>query len=546
MTYSKHLFSMVFALSLTASVALAKQNPNSSIEFINQCLAAPNCELNLFAEVSKTYRPSGEETELRDYVLAIKNQAEKMIWKKQLETFQDKIGNILIRLPATGKFVGKNANYFSLQSHMDMVLAYADAKPGEDIKPYFKDGVRIEVKDGWLQSVGNKTSLGADNGIGVAMELRYLIDPKIDHPPLELIFTVQEETGLLGAFGSELPILSKKMLCLDGMTPEPGFIIAGAQGASGNEIKGTVTDLVQADSDNTMTVQVTVTQLAGGHSGGDIHRNRLNAIKAFGSLIKFLSSKVGEVSVKTLVAGDVGVLNKIPNLFQAELVIPKSKVTQDLNYQIETYLKTLIMQNPDDGAKGKITVSIITNAQQKTLTNHAGFTQFLVDSIENASNGVLDTDPAYFNGVFTSSNLSFMKISQNQTGQTDFLMGFLTRSFRADRITYFANSITTLFASNRVFYSPLVTKKMEVPPWMEPDSSELLNETLTQTGLFTKKFYLAGGLEPSAFKGKIKDLQVIALGPFNQLAHSVNEKLKVDSVEPTAQGIRKILSNQRR
>ena len=537
-------FLILAIVFLTSLSGFATQIPNSSIQFLNQCLTSPDCDLMLFSEIAKTYRPSGEETELANYVIAIKSISEQEIWKKPLEETRDKFGNILIRLPATGKYVGLNSNYFSLQSHMDMVLAYSEAKPGEDIKPYFRNGIQLEIKDGWLQSVGNKTTLGADNGIGVAYALHYLIDPRLEHPPLELIFTVQEETGLIGAFNSELPILSKKMLCLDGMTPEPGYIIVGAQGGIGNEVKATTQKMLTVNSSETVTVQISVTQLAGGHSGGDIFRNRLNAIKAFGGLVKFVASKVGEVSVKTLVAGNVPVLNQIPNLFQAELVIPKAKVSTDLKYQIETYLKSLLV-NPDDAAKAKIEIFINTENQPTVLTNQYDFTNFLVATIEQAPNGVLETDPKYYNNVYTSSNLSFMKIAPTPTGSSEFYMGYLTRGFNAEHITGFADQIKNLFTVSNAIAAPVVTNKMSMPPWIEPDSSELMNETLTLSGVFSKKFYLTAGLEPSAFKAKIKDLQVIALGPYNQMAHSVNEKLKVDTIASTFVGIQKIITNQK-
>jgi dipeptidase D len=208
-------------LLLAPALAQAKQIPDASEEFVIECRQTSDCELRFFSELSKTFRPSGKEDELRDYVLAVKETAEKLVWKQKLETFQDTIGNVMIRLPATGSFAGKTRPYFALQSHMDMVLAYVDAKPGENLEPYFKDGVITEIKDGWVQAKDNRTTLGADNGIGVATELRYLIDDRIAHPPLELIFTVQEETGLIGANHFQAMTYSSMFLLLKwrGATP---------------------------------------------------------------------------------------------------------------------------------------------------------------------------------------------------------------------------------------------------------------------------------------------------------------------------------------
>ncbi|MBC7428302.1 MAG: hypothetical protein H7336_06805 [Bacteriovorax sp.] len=527
---------------LIAISTLATQMPDSSIEFLKTCAAGPECEIKLFYELSKTYRPSKEEDQLRDYIVKIKTVAETSIWNQNLETFQDKIGNLMIRIPATGSFVGRNNAYFALQSHMDMVLAYADAKPGEDIRKYFAEGIKVEIKDGWLQSEGNKTTLGADNGTGVATGLRYLIDPKLSHPPMELIFTVQEEIGLLGAFNSELPLLSRKMLCLDGMTPEPGFIIAGAQGASARVLTG-LAKATDTDHAQDAVIEVTVSQLARGHSGGSIHLKRLNAMKAFGNLAKFVSSTVGPIQIKNLIVGD-RVLNKIPNLFKAEMVIQQSSLTSDLSYQIETYLRKLIAENTDDNQNAKIEIKIQSAAGTRFLTTDFDFTKQLIDSILQSPNGVIDSDSKYFNSVLTSSNLSFVELQPSaDNSQINFQFGAMSRGFVDSRVNEIADQIQGLVSANKL--SELkVEQKMLIPAWMEPESSVLLNKILTDSGLFTKKFYLNGGLEPSAFKQKFLDLEVVALGPYTLNAHSVMEKVRLDTVQPTIDGIRKIIESQ--
>ncbi|MGZ3650721.1 MAG: M20/M25/M40 family metallo-hydrolase [Bdellovibrionota bacterium] len=527
---------------LLAPLAHAKQQPDFSAAFLSQCRAAPDCEVRLFKELSKTFRPSRKEDELRDYILAVKGTAEDLVWKQKLETFRDPIGNIMIRLPATGSFVGQNKPYFALQSHMDMVLAYSEAKPGENLEPYFKDGVAIEEKDGWLQAVGNRTTLGADNGIGVATELAYLVDDRKAHPPLELIFTVQEEIGLLGAAGSELPILSRKMLCLDGMTPEEGMIIAGAQGGHGEALhfNARATDTSRAGTD--VQLNVMVTKMAGGHSGGDIHRGRTNAVKLVAELMEELEKNNSSVRLKSLVAGDIGVLNKIPNLFQAEIILAAASAEANLAENVRAFLLSRISQNADDLASAVIAVDVVPAPEGAVAASD--FSHFLAGAIGAAPNGVLDQDPAFYHSVFTSNNLSYMRFGPTTAGGLAADFGFLARSFSNPRMDDITGTVITSL-SDRAFVSDFAHEtKMNFPPWMEPDSSHLMQDVLHNSGYFSKKFFLNAGLEPSAFKQQIPTLEVVALGPMIQYAHSVKERLKLDSIPPTLEGVKRIVQMQ--
>lgn len=550
---TKNLFPFFIALIFVFSSvgANAKLLPNSSQKFLKKCAQSTDCELQLIFEIAKTYRPSKEEGELRDYILAIKETSETHFWKKKLTVDQDKIGNLMITLPATGRFAQKNLPHFALQSHMDMVLAYADAKPGENIKPYFKDGIKLEIVDGWLQSVGRKTSIGTDNSTGVAFSLRYLIDPKIEHPPLELIFTVQEEIGLVGAFASELPIRSQKMLCLDGMTPEPGFIIAGSQGG--------ITKTMNLQSDISKTskgqtnqakavIKISVVKLAGGHSGNDIHRGRLNAVQAFAKLVSFISSQIQDsVQIKTVVAGDIGVFNKIPSMFNAELIIPAEKISQDLNERIKAYLVNLVALNSDDAKNAEINIEFSepNSHEPILLSTSQEFSDQLISAILQTPQGRVEEDAAFFNSIKTSNNLSFLKITPDKDG-TGYLstIGTMTRGFVAEQMFSFSSELPNHLNQMTSKTSLETNIGASVQPWIEPEDSKLLNQVLSLKG-FSKKFFMNGGLEPSAFKTKIKNLEVVALGPYQMMAHSFNERLKIDTLAPTKQSILKIIQMQK-
>jgi len=529
------------ALALATPTAHAKLIPDSSEAFVTACRAATDCELRFFGELSKTFRPSRKEDALRDYVLAVKTTAENLVWKQKLETFQDPIGNVMIRLPATGEFVGKDKPYFALQSHMDMVLAYVDAKPGENLEPYFQDGVTTEIKDGWIQSKDNRTTPGADNGIGAASSLRSLLDDRIAHPPLELIFTVQEEIGLFGAAQFQIPILSRKMLCLDGMTPEEGMIIAGSQGGRAEVLHFAAKDTEASRSDQDLLLSITVTKMAGGHSGNDIYRGRTNAIKLVASLMNELAQNGRNVRLKSLVAGD-GIINKIPNLFQAEIIVPAAGAEPDLADRAKSFLIAQISKNEDDIRNAIVSTSV--GAAAAGTIAAANFSSFLAGSILAAPNGVIDTDPSYWHSVYTSSNLSFLNFGLGADGALRADFGFMTRGFSDARMDAIVGGIESEF-SNRAFVSDYQRElRSSYSPWIEPDTSVLMRDVLTRSGYFNKKFFLNGGLEPSAFKVRIPTLEVVALGPMILYAHSVNEKMKLDSIPPTLEGVRKILQMQ--
>lgn len=528
---------------LVSAFSVAKDIPRSDVKFLSECAQSKDCEINLIMEIGKTYRPPKEESELREYILNIKATAEKYFWKRKLETFHDDIGNVMIRLPATGRFSKKNYKYLALQSHMDMVLAYTDAKPGEDIRPYFKDGVKLEIKDGWLQSVGNKTSIGADNSTGVAFSLRYLIDPSIEHPPLEIIFTVQEEIGLVGAMESNLPIKSRKMICLDGMTPEPGYIIAGSQGASANHMQFESLGKI-LPKDKYQVVKISLTKLAGGHSGGDIHRERANGIKVFGNTLKYLMQEYGDVGVMSVVVGDVGVLNKIPNIMGAEFVIPVKNVKPDLQKKLEVYIKSIAFKNPDDAKDGRLEISLKELTHEKASISTNDFNQFLVGAIDQSPNGVLEKEKPFANDIKLSNNLSFLQVGDpKSSGKLTGEFGFMVRGFHDPSILATKEKIVGHFKHEHLTKNFQTKQVMDISAWIEPENSPLLLSVMS-IPQFSKKYYIAGGLEPSAFKKKYPDLEVVALGPFMQYAHSVNERLKVDTVAPTGQNILRIIQAQ--
>ena len=528
--------------------AQASQSPDVSFDFVKKCTSSTNCDLLLFSEILKIYRPSKEETAAADYIWSLKTLAENFIWKSPLWAQRDQIGNIVIRLPGTGKFKGDHkAKYFALQSHMDMVLAYADAKPGEDIRKYFVNGITPEVIDGWIYSKAKKTTLGSDNGIGMAMSLRYLLDPRISHPPLELIYTVQEEIGLVGASNLKIPLLSRQMLCLDGMTPEPGMIIAGAQGGATGLIKAPIKGEVSLP--NSSFVQVTLTKLAGGHSGGAIHLKVLNGIRAlaavFDELLKFDSTS----RTQRIVAGDIGIYNKIPNLFQATFLINSTRPAAEIKVAIENRLKAVIAALPDENKAYNLDIQF-ANASAAIQVATTAETLAFFQGVITSPNGVLETDPKFPNGVKTSSNLSFWSfgttssagVKRSDDPPMSYRFGFMSRSFTDEGLKKTFDAVSSsLMNPLGPLTKPTIENASYFPPWMAPANSTLLKKALSLKDVFQKTYFLAGGLEPSVFSKTYPDMDVLAIGPLTMGAHTVNERLEITSVARISKAIEKLL-----
>jgi len=220
-----------------------------------------------FEAITRVPRPSKKEEKIRDYLVG---------WAKEhgLEYRCDETGNVVIRKPATTGYEGRPT--VILQSHMDMVC-----EKNSDVAFDFEhDAIRTRIDDGWVRAEG--TTLGADDGIGMAAALAMLASATVAHPALEALFTVDEETGLTGAFGlGEGMLTGKYLINLD--SEDEGELFIGCAG--GVDTVAKFSPMVTPAPDGFEYFRIDVKGLAGGHSGDDIEKGRANSNKLMARLL---------------------------------------------------------------------------------------------------------------------------------------------------------------------------------------------------------------------------------------------------------------------
>lgn len=228
---------------------------------------------NYFYEIMQIPRPSGKEEKIIEY---LKSFGEK----HKLETKVDEVGNVLITKPASkGK---ENVPSVVLQSHVDMVCE----KNSGTIHNFDTDPIKAVIENGWL--IAKETTLGADNGIGVALQMAILSDNSLEHGPVECLFTVDEETGLKGAFSLKSDFVKSRLLInLD--SEEDGEFTIGCAGGGDTVVRFNYQKT--AVPENHLAYQIIISDLQGGHSGEDINKNRGNAVKLVTRIMWNLSGK---------------------------------------------------------------------------------------------------------------------------------------------------------------------------------------------------------------------------------------------------------------
>lgn len=468
-----------------------------------------NCRevFNLFQQISSIPRCSKNEKKISAWVIQWAD-------KKGFNHKKDTAGNLLISVPPSPRY--ENAPVIVLQGHMDMVC---EKKP-ESTHDFSKDPLELVFEDEWVRA--KDTSLGADNGIGLALALAVASDKSVVHPPLELLFTVDEETGLTGAGNLKEKWLEGKML-LNIDSEDDSILIVGCAGGEETLIKLPIT--YEPLPEESRIGRLTVHGLRGGHSGLDIHEQRANAIKIIVRSLLFLM-KHFPVSLISLHGGSAH--NAIARDAKAVIAL-SSEAVDSIAQHIRKFEKTVQEEFEDIDPGLKITFEknneIANLSAPKISEKPALDTLRLLCAMPH---GVYNMSYKIARLVETSSNLATVH-TNNKTVE----IVTSQRSNIVSRLSEITGHIKALSA----LAGAETRAQNAYPPWQPRMDSPLLNHCIdAYKGLYGSKPKIEvvhAGLECGIIGAKYPDMDMISFGPTIKGAHSPDEKLKIASVEKT-------------
>ncbi|HZL10566.1 MAG TPA: aminoacyl-histidine dipeptidase [Prolixibacteraceae bacterium] len=455
-----------------------------------------------FYQLTQIPRPSNHEEQIRKFVADFGKSL-------GLETIQDESGNVIIRKPATAGMEKRKG--VILQGHLDMV----PQKNSDKDHDFTKDPIETMVDGEWVKS--NGTTLGADNGIGVAAAMAVLASKDIAHGPVEAIFTATEETGMDGANGLKGGILKGDIL-INMDSEDEGELYVGCAGGEDANIQFNFSEVpVPAES---IAFKLNVTGLKGGHSGLDIPLGRGNANKIFFRVLKE-ASKVCGLRLSSINGGNLR--NAIPRESFAIVTVPYENADKlvGLVAGLATIIKReLTATEPTlkiELSKTEMPESLI---DEKTQTN-------LTHSIVACPNGVIRMSDSMPGLVETSTNLAIVKSDQEtKTIQISCLMRSSVDSARAELGSRMDSAFT--LAGAKVSFTG------GYPGW-KPNMNSPILKTMQQ--IYQAKFgripeikAIHAGLECGILGGTYPNWDMISFGPTIRFPHSPDEKVNIESV----------------
>ena len=469
---------------------------------MNEAIRAlePKALWNHFADLNAVPRPSKKEERVIQF---IKEFGEKL----GLPTQVDAAGNVIIKKPGTK---GKEKDTpVALQSHLDMV----HQKNNDTDFNFATDGIKMKVEGDWVKAEG--TTLGADNGIGVASIMTLLESKDIPHPPLEALFTIDEETGMTGAFELKGGLLDAHIL-LNLDTEEDNELTIGCAG--GVDVTATGTYTTEAAPEGIKGYRLSVKGLTGGHSGTEIHLGRGNANKLMNRIL--LENEGHGIRVGTIEGGSLR--NAIPRESVASIGVPADKV-EAFTKSFEKLRDTLKSEYGTTDPELTIELAPADLSGKVMATTDQG--RFL-RAVQACPGGIYRMSPDVEDLVQTSNNVARIELKDGK-----YTVMCLTRGSVDSEKMDEANSIKAVFE--------LIDAKVEFagayPGWIpRPDAKivKLMSDIYKQRFKSEPQVLAChAGLECGILGTNYPEMEMISFGPTIRGAHSPDERAQISSVQ---------------
>ena len=449
-----------------------------------------------FEELTKIPHGSGNEKAISNYIVSVAKSL-------NLEYFQDEVYNVVIYKKASKGYESHPA--VMLQAHIDMVC---EKEPSSN-HDFEKDPLPIYVEDGFLKSKG--TTLGADDGAGVAYMLAILEDTTLHHPALECLFTVSEETTMLGANSLDVSKLkARKLINLDG--EEEGYTMTSSCGG----IDVVFNHTTKVSSKNETGYELIVSGLSGGHSGGEIHKEKGNAMKIIARIL-YKASKLGELSVSEIYGGSK--INAIPRDAYARFTF-NNQFEELMANEISDIKKEL--EETDNGLKIEVRSCTVENVMDVKDSKQ------LVSLLYVLPNGLLHKSELQNNLTTSSCNLGILRAKDGKIHFEISVRGALRSYYQdtADICIELANAYGYEAHRNNGYPCWDYIHNSELREVMNNVHKEVYGKDIVMIGVH-------GGLECGVFKTKLPDLDIVTMGPNATDVHSPTERMELKSFDTT-------------
>lgn len=456
-----------------------------------------------FHALTQIPRPSGHTAKVAEFLVEFGK-------KNGAEAFIDDAGNVVMRVAATPGY--ENRETAILQAHMDMV----PQKTKDSTHDFEKDAIQTWVDGDWLRA--KDTTLGADDGLGVAAAMAIIEDKSLEHGPLEVLITRDEETGMFGAFGLASDTLKGKyLLNLDSETE--GEITIGCAGGM-DVVCSMEYQEMDVNPENMAAYRIAVKGLLGGHSGLEINQGRANANKLMARVL-FATVNTGLAHVCSWHGGNMR--NAIPRDGEAVVLVPKMK-EQEFKEMIEKCGQTFVKEYCDVEKDGIQLTAVPCDTPLKAIPED--IQENLINAVLAAHDGVLRNIPTIPEIVETSSNLAIINIADGKAS-----IAILARSSQDSMKLYLCNGLKACFSMAGM----KVQFEGGYSGWQPNTKSPLVD---SMSAVYEKMFgkrpeilVVHAGLECGIIGPKYPDMDMASFGPTLLSPHTPNERCYIPSVE---------------